>query len=249
MTYSDGFLICGSAAVGAAVAVCLIRWTDRTKIDWHITAEIVGHFATAFGVAIAGIWALYVANRHRSLEARAEVIHRHQIWQDPTGRVLRVVVVLRNPGQARLKPGDGITYVQTLPRRPIDSKNVTYLTWIGLEKIHHPATYEEVWIDPKESERYVYDVSLPPGIRYIQLYTLFNCKRANQGSITSGAKPPQDEFKPDEKDDHWSLTTLIDLEERPKAGGHDRLLSHSLSASGAASSSEPPPLPPAAAVP
>jgi hypothetical protein len=141
------------AAISAALAtVVLVRLIDRTDIDWHKTSESWAHFATLVGVIVAGSWAGYIAWRKRVLVGRAEIVHRHQVWHDENGTVLRVFIVLHNPSESMLTPGDGMTYVQTPPTGPVLSNDYAYEHWVTIAKFRHPLTYEEVHIDPKEKE-------------------------------------------------------------------------------------------------
>lgn len=212
----------------AALAVPFLRWIERTPIDWHSTAEAastVGHYATALGVVIGGVWVYFVTTRRRSLEPRAELTHRHQIWADARGRILRLIVEIRNPSETMLSPGDGMTYVQTPPAEPINPAEYADDSWFTIAKIRHAVSYEKLRIDPKEAEVFVHDVRLPADARFIQLHTWVACEREGWSPLASVSSPvksecaaetaiddrPAKEIELGLQDDSWVVTTLIDL--------------------------------------
>ena len=185
LTIDVGFLTV-ACLVSAALAVLATRWIDRIPIDWHLTSEAVAHFAEALGVVIGGIWAYFVTKIRRSLEPRAELKHGYQTWEDATGRVLRIVVMIRNPSEALLRPGDGMTRVQKAPTDDIDANQYAYDKWTDIAKIRHAIEHEELRIEPKETEIFVHDVRVDKGVRFIQLYTWISCRRLNRKETSVG---------------------------------------------------------------
>jgi hypothetical protein len=201
-----------SLLLGAVTAWWLTKSVDHARIDWHVTAEVAAHIATAVGVVIAGCWAWYLTRRRRSLEPRVELIHRYQTWQDSDGSVLRLSVELRNPSEALLSPGDGMTYVQVPPINALNSAEYVYDVWTDIAKIRHASTYESIRVEPKESEIFSHDVRLPPNIRFVQLYTVLACKPGEQ-KYAADDQRPIDEIEIPEDDETWHTITLIDLKE------------------------------------
>ncbi len=214
ITMRDALTVLATATVSVAVTLGLTRWADRTVIDWHLTSETAAHFATVIAVVIGGCWAWFTTVHRRSLEPRAQLAHRHQLWADAGGSVLRVFIDLHNSSEAMLAPGDGMTYVQTPPDTPIDANEYASDQWMDIAAIRHAATFEEIRIDPKETETFVHDIRLPPGARYVQIYTWLKCEAYMKPlSDSVGDDRPTGEIELPFKDDSWNTITLIDLQE------------------------------------
>jgi hypothetical protein len=209
-TYQEAIATVLAASLASASTVFVMRQTSRISIDWHLTAETVAHFATALAVLIAGVWALYTTLHRRSLAPRAELSHQYQLWNHQDGEALRIFIELRNPSEAMLIPGDGMTHVQIPPTTALGADYANE-AWSSIAKIRHPMMYEGMRIDPKEVEVFVHDVSIPAGIRYLQLHTWVLCDRIDQGDSDGDERPTAAIELPDE-DETWSRTTLIDLE-------------------------------------
>jgi len=185
---------------------------DRIGIDWPTTATVFAHLATAGAVLIAGWWTWFTTIHRRSLTARVQFVHRYQVWSDAHGDVLRVFVELRNPSEAMLVPGDGMTYVQTPPIVPIDSSDYSYDLWNDVVAIRHAVTYESIRIEPKETEIFSHDVRLPAGARFVQLYTWLWCEPSSSPLPDSdGTTRPTAEIELPTLDDTWNTLTLVDL--------------------------------------
>jgi hypothetical protein len=209
----DGLLMLGAAAVSALATMVSVRWLDGTLIDWHTTAECAGHFATFVGVIVAGGWAGYLAWRRGTLVGRAEIMHKHQMWSDSSGQILRVFIELHNPSESVMRPGDGMTLVQTPPITPFLSSDYSYERWESIAKIRHPSTYEEIHIDPKEREVFVHDIRVPAGVRFVQIHSWLRCEITDK-PLCDTDKPglrPLGAIEVPREADTWSKTTLIDL--------------------------------------
>jgi hypothetical protein len=202
-----------AALFAALLTAVLLRWLDSMPSDWHLTSESTGHIATLFGVVVAGLWALYTTTHRRSLVARAKLKHRYQVWKDSNCTVLRVFIELTNSSEAMLFPGDGMTYVQSPPISPINPYEYAYETWTDIAAIRHASTYENLRIEPKETELYVHDVCIPSNVRYVQIYTWITCEApAELMEDSRGDERPKSKIQIPQDDETWYILTLVDLE-------------------------------------
>jgi hypothetical protein len=206
-----------AACISSAITVCVVRWTDGVPLDWHLTSETLAHFATAIGVTIAGVWAFYTTYHRRSLAPRAELNHQYQLWSQQNNDVLRIFIELRNPSEAMMVPGDGMTYVQIPPTNSCLPSDYATDAWISIAKLRHPIVYEEMHIDPKEVEVFIHDIPLPIGTRYVQVHSWIYCESIDQGDSGGGKRPVTEIERPNEHDT-WAKTTLIDLDAIRSAG-------------------------------
>lgn len=181
--------------------------------SWPEVLKGVSDAMTSLGILGAGAWALYLIRQRRSLESRVEILHHTSVWdQGANTPVLRLAVEIRNPSEVAIKPGDGRTVIQVPPGSPFDPKVYAVKQWVGLTKIRHCLSYEDVRIEPKESETYTHDIPLPHGSRYLQIHSELACKRtAAVGSSAKGERPKEDLEIP-ERDERWTLITFLDLQ-------------------------------------
>ncbi len=177
--------------------------------------EVASECMTAIGIVGAGLWAAYLIQRRRSLEPRAELVHRCQLWNAGNAVFLRIFIDVRNPSEVVLRPGDGATHVQQ-PPDTIDVEVGSADNWKDIEKIHHLLSSEGVYIEPKEFETLSHDVKLPDGIRYVQIETIVACKRTKEMENFEGDAATAPDL--DDEAERWTLATLIDLEQlQPKS--------------------------------
>jgi hypothetical protein len=205
--------------LGLLTGVLGTRLTEHTPIDWPASAKAVGDSMTAIGIVVAGIWAIYLIQRRRSLEARAELTHRWQVWQRGNENLLRFCIDIRNPSEVALQPGDGATRIQQPPAGDkFDCAKGATDNWTDIAKIHHWLSSEGVYIEPKEFETLCHDVKLPPGLRYVQLETIVACKRTDKMRDFDD-DTPETERELGDDDERWTLITLVDLEAPTKPQG------------------------------
>ena len=171
--------------VSSILTVGIVRLDQHATVDWDVTLKFVGAIATAIGVILVGIWGIYTTIHRRSLVARAELAHKCQVWSDSQGEVLRLFVELGNPSESLMQPGDGMTIVQIPPSADIDTTEYAYDAWVTIAALRHAVEYEELRIEPKETEVFVHDVRVPTGTRFIQIHSWMLCEPA--ASIDPGS--------------------------------------------------------------
>jgi hypothetical protein len=184
-----------------------------------VSAKVISDSMTAIGILAAGLWAIYLIQRRRSLEPRAALAHRAELWTQGTDEVLRLSVQVTNPSEVAIQPGDGNTQVQRPPNGKLDPHAFAPDAWMNIEKIRHCLGYEDVHIEPKESETFTHDIKLPPGVRYLQIATEMACVRTKHMKVDRALGRPTADLVLPRDADRWTLTTLIDVNElRGKAG-------------------------------
>jgi hypothetical protein len=197
--------------VGLLTGVIATRLTEHTAIDWPLSAKAVSDLMTAVGIVVAALWAIYLIQRRRSLEARAELGHRWHLWQSNGDAFLRLYIDIRNPSEVVLLPGDGATRIQQPPAGEFDCAKDAPENWKDIANIHHWLSSEGVHIEPKESETLCHDIKLPPSMRFVQLETIVACKRTMKMK-NFDEDTPEAELGLGDDDERWTLTTLVDLQ-------------------------------------
>jgi hypothetical protein len=194
------------------------RWSDHVAIDWPATIKSAKDVITTLGILFAGVWTAFLIQRRRSLEPRASIAHRWQLWQQGADRMLRVFVEVSNPSEVGIQPGDGQTRIQQPPIGSFSSHEFAPDVWVDVERIRHCMGYEDVHIEPKEFETFTHDVRLPPGVRYLQIATEMACDRTSDMKVDRADGRPTAPLDLPKNADRWTLTTLIDLDEpKPKS--------------------------------
>jgi hypothetical protein len=183
----------------------------------HCHRAAAKDIATILGIGLAGLWTVFLLERRRSLEPRAMITHRAHVWEQYPREILRLSVEVSNPSEVAIRPGDGTTRVQRPPSQ-LNPHTFAPDAWIDVEKIRHCLGYEDVHIEPKESETFTHDVELPVGVRYLQIATEMACERTKDMKNRADGRPTAPlELSTDT--DRWTVTTLIDLAElRAKTG-------------------------------
>jgi hypothetical protein len=198
--------------VGVLVGVFGTRLSEYEGINWPTDIKAVSDGATVIAVAIAGIWTWYLARRRRSLVPRATIVHRTQLWQRGAESYLRLYVELQNPGEVAISPGDGNTQIQLPPDGVVDQKLYVDRNCKDHLRLRHCCGFEDVTIEPKESEIFPHDVPVPEGCRFVQIRTELACMRRLETKRTSGtSKRPQEDYDITDEKERWTLTTLLDL--------------------------------------
>jgi hypothetical protein len=189
------------------------RVSEHIPIDWVGTISSAKDITTILGLVLAGVWTAFLIQRRRSLEPRASITHRWQIWYQGADRMLRMFVEVSNPSEVVIRPGDGETRIQQPPTGSFSSHEFAPDTWVDIEKIRHCLGYEDVYIEPKESETFAHDVRLPIGVRYLQIATEMACVRTKDMKVDRALGRPTAALDLPKDADRWTLTTLIDLNE------------------------------------
>lgn len=204
--------------VGFFAGLYCARWSDHVAIDWPTTIKSAKDVSTTLGLVLAGIWTAFLIQRRRSLEPRASIAHRWQLWHQGDDRMLRVFVEVSNPSEVGIQPGDGQTRIQQPPSGSFNSHSFAPDIWVDVERIRHCMGYEEVHIEPKESETFTHDVRLPRGVRYLQIATEMACARTKDMKVDRAYGRPTAQLNLPKDADRWTITTLIDLDEpNPKS--------------------------------
>jgi hypothetical protein len=198
---------------GLLTGVLGVRLTEHVAIDWAASAKVASDTMTALGIVGAGLWAVYLIQRRRSLQPRASLAHRAQLWNQGPDEILRLSVKVSNPSGVVIRPGDGTTLVQQPPIGTLDAHAFAPDVWVNIEKIRHCLGYEDVFIEPKESETFTHDIKLPNGIRHLQVATELACERTREMKVDRALGRPTQDLDLPKNADRWTLTTLIDLNE------------------------------------
>jgi hypothetical protein len=202
-----------SFGLGVFSGVLGTRIAEHVAIDWATSAKVVSDSMTAIGILAAGCWALYLIQRRRSLEPRASLAHRAALWNQGTDEILRLSVEVSNPSEVVIRPGDGNTQVQQPPTGKLDPHAFAPDAWMNVQTIRHCLGYEDVHIEPKESETFTHDIKLPPGVRYLQIATEMACVRTKEMKVDRASGRPTANLVLPKDADRWTLTTLIDVNE------------------------------------
>lgn len=184
-------------AVSALFAFLLLLWLWRvgrgTPIDWAATFDSVADALTAVALLLGGWWTLFVLQRRRSHEVRAEIKHSVDLWMHGTTQVLRLAVSLRNCGDVAINPGVSFTSVQKPPARLPVAQDLVEKAWQEFERIDHPWASHLVVVEPGETETYYHDVVVPTECRYVQVATVVECEDGGDEEL------------------NWDEVTLIDV--------------------------------------
>jgi hypothetical protein len=199
--------------LGLFTGVLGTRLIEHVAIDWAVSAKVASDTMTAIGIVGAGLWAIYLIQRRRSLEPRASLAHRAQLWNQGPDEVLRLCVKVSNPSGVVIRPGDGTTRVQLPPIGTLNAHAFAPDVWVDIEKIRHCLGYEDVYIEPKESEIFTHDIKLPIGVRHLQIATELACARTSEMKVDRALGRPTEALDLPKDADRWTLTTLIDLNE------------------------------------
>jgi hypothetical protein len=200
------------AVVAAALALGIVRWTDGTPVDWQLTFESVAYLSAAAAVFIAAWWVWLTANRRQATAPQSTLVHRHQVWGDSTGTLLRVSIEIHNPTDSVIMPGDGMTFVQLPPLDAIDPCEYSYSRWRDIAAIRHASAFEQIRVAPKETYSFVHDVRLPEGARFVQIYSwLMRQATRKLPPDLEGDGRPVGAIESPGAALVWSTTTLVDL--------------------------------------
>jgi hypothetical protein len=210
MRYAVAFLI--GAVFAAALALGIVRWTDGTAVDWPLTFESVAYLSAGAAVFIAACWVWLAANRRQATAPQSTLVHRHQVWADSTGTLLRVQIEIHNPTESVIMPGDGMTFVQLPPLDAIDPCEYSYARWRDIAAIRHASAFERIRIAPKETHSFVHDVRLPDGARFVQIHSwLMRQATRKLPPDLEGEGRPVGAIDSPGAARVWSATTLVDL--------------------------------------
>jgi hypothetical protein len=184
-------------AVAALFIFLVLLWLWRlsrgTPIDWVATFESMADALTGIALLLGGWWTLFVLQRRRSHEVRAEVQHSYALWMHGTTQVLRLAISLRNCGEVAINPGVSFTAVQKPPAKLPSAQELVEKSWQEFERIDHPWASHLVVIEPGETETYFHDVIVPPECRYVQIATTVECEDGGIDGL------------------NWDEVTLIDV--------------------------------------
>jgi hypothetical protein len=173
--------------------VIKLWWQDRL-VDWPTSFNVIKDVLTAIAILVGGWWTIYVLQRRRAHEVKAEILHKYGIWLHGSTRMLRIAVSLRNCGDVRIDPGISYTKIQLVPSAVPESQALAEYTWQEHALIRHEWSDDGATVEPGETETYSHDVALPAEARYVQVATVVKCE------------------KDDPNGPHWDETTLVDLE-------------------------------------
>lgn len=207
------------AAVGSLAILLASLWVWRlvtgTDIDWPATFDSLASGLTAIAILLGGWWTLFVLQRRRAHETRAELKHGFSLWMMGDKRVLRLAVTLRNCGEVPINPGTSHTSVQLQPITPPEPQELAEKSWREFARIEHPWADHEIVIEPGECETYYHDVVLESDLRYVQVSTVIAC----QGGTEDGL--------------NWDEVTLVDLELLADGAGRKSMLNGPIAPEGA----------------
>jgi hypothetical protein len=200
------------AAIAAALTLGIVRWTDGMAVDWQLTFESVAYLSALGAVLIAAWWVWLTANRRQATAPQTALVHRHQVWADSTGTLLRVSIEIHNPTEGVLVPGDGMTFVQLPPLDAIDPCEYSYTRWRDIAAIRHASAFERIRIAPRETHGFVHDVRLPEGARFVQIHSwLMRHATRKLPPDPDGDGRPVGAIDSPGAPRVWSATTLVDL--------------------------------------
>jgi hypothetical protein len=152
------------------------------------------------------------ANRRQATAPQTALVHRHQVWADSTGTLLRVSIEIHNPTEGVLVPGDGMTFVQLPPLDAIDPCEYSYTRWRDIAAIRHASAFERIRIAPRETHGFVHDVRLPEGARFVQIHSwLMRHATRKLPPDPDGDGRPVGAIDSPGAPRVWSATTLVDL--------------------------------------
>jgi hypothetical protein len=211
--YQIGITVLLCFGLGVFTGVIGTRVTEHVAIDWAVSTKVASDTMTAIGIFAAGLWATYLIQRRRSFEPRASLAHRAQLWNQGSDEILRLYVEVSNPSEVVIRPGDGNTRIQQPSVGIINAHQFAPDAWMDIEKIRHCLGYEDVHIEPKESETFTHDIKLPADIRYLQIATEMACTRTIEMKVDRALGRPTVSLDLPKDADRWTLTTLIDVNE------------------------------------
>jgi hypothetical protein len=185
-------------AVWSLVILLVALWGSRlvtgTEIDWPATFSSLASGLTSIAIVLGGWWTLFVLQRRRAHETRAELKHAFSLWTMGDRRVLRLAVTLRNCGEVPINPGTSHTSVQLQPTTPPEPQALAEKSWRDFARIEHRWADHEIVIEPGETETYYHDVVLQPDLKYVQVSTVVACENGTDDGL------------------NWDEVTLVDLE-------------------------------------
>lgn len=174
------------------------RLVTGTEIDWPATFGSLASGLTSIAIVLGGWWTLFVLQRRRARESRAELKHAISLWMMGDRRMLRLAVTLRNCGEVAINPGVSFTSVQKPPAGLPAAEELVEKSWQEFERIDHPWASHLVVVEPGETETYYHDVAVPAECRYIQVATVVECEDGGDDGL------------------NWDEVTLIDVDQLAK---------------------------------